>query len=215
MRNSAAQAGEWTSPLTLSIVVPCYNEEEVLPETLKRLEEFLERLMNPAKISRDSEIVLVDDGSHDGVGCTLAWVGSAPVLQRRRERAAGHEQARRRVAADAAAPRFTRGHLPDAPEARWQYLAVHAHRAAQRQCHRRGIGQQQRTQTTDCSGNHAVMARSHWRGCCASTSSSLWFNLSDPAVRGALYDSVAMSTFVGIDLGVDVAQNEPACKFAR
>lgn len=74
MRNSAAQAGEWTSPLTLSIVVPCYNEEEVLPETLKRLEEFLERLMNLAKISRDSEIVLVDDGSHDG---TWALIRSA------------------------------------------------------------------------------------------------------------------------------------------
>ena len=42
MRNSAAQVGEWTSPVTLSIFVHCYNEEEVLTETLKRLEEFLE-----------------------------------------------------------------------------------------------------------------------------------------------------------------------------
>jgi IS5 family transposase len=28
-----------------------------------------------------------------------------------------------------------------------------------------------------------------------------WFNLSDPAVEGALYDSCAMRQFVGIDLG--------------
>jgi transposase, IS5 family len=28
-----------------------------------------------------------------------------------------------------------------------------------------------------------------------------WFNLSDPAVEEALYDSVAMREFVGIDLG--------------
>ena len=29
----------------------------------------------------------------------------------------------------------------------------------------------------------------------------LWFNLSDLAVEEALYDSVAMSSFAGIDLG--------------
>ena len=33
----------------------------------------------------------------------------------------------------------------------------------------------------------------------------LWFNLSDPAVEEALYDSVAMRSFVGIDLGVEGA----------
>ena len=79
MRNSAAQAGEWTSPLTLSIVVPFYNDEEVLPETLKRLEEFLERPMNLAKISRDSEIVLVDDGSHDGTWALIRSVHETTI----------------------------------------------------------------------------------------------------------------------------------------
>jgi len=28
-----------------------------------------------------------------------------------------------------------------------------------------------------------------------------WFNLSDPAVEEALYDSLALRDFVGIDLG--------------
>jgi IS5 family transposase len=42
----------------------------------------------------------------------------------------------------------------------------------------------------------------------------LWFNLSDPAVEEALYDSVAMRAFVGIDLGVEGAPDETTvCKF--
>lgn len=42
----------------------------------------------------------------------------------------------------------------------------------------------------------------------------LWFNLSDPAVEEALYDSAAMRSFVGIDLGREPAPDETtACKF--
>jgi IS5 family transposase len=42
----------------------------------------------------------------------------------------------------------------------------------------------------------------------------LWFNLSDPAVEEALYDSVAMRAFVGIDLGIEGAPDETTvCKF--
>lgn len=41
-----------------------------------------------------------------------------------------------------------------------------------------------------------------------------WFNLSDPAVEEALYDSVAMRSFVGIDLGSEPAPDETTvCKF--
>lgn len=64
-RASAKPAGEGGSPLTLSIVVPCYNEAQVLPETLQRLNEFLERLIGIGKIAADSHVVLVDDGSRD------------------------------------------------------------------------------------------------------------------------------------------------------
>jgi polyisoprenyl-phosphate glycosyltransferase len=49
----------------LSIVVPCYNEQAVLPETLQRLGETLERLTGLGKIGGESEIILVDDGSQD------------------------------------------------------------------------------------------------------------------------------------------------------
>jgi transposase, IS5 family len=36
----------------------------------------------------------------------------------------------------------------------------------------------------------------------------LWFNLSDPAVEKELYDSAAMRSFAGIDLGVEGAPDE-------
>ena len=41
-----------------------------------------------------------------------------------------------------------------------------------------------------------------------------WFNLSDPAVEEALYDSAAMRTFVGIDLGTEPVPDETTvCRF--
>ena len=50
---------------TLYIVVPCYNEEEVLPETSRRLRAKLEQLMGSGKISPRSRILFVNDGSKD------------------------------------------------------------------------------------------------------------------------------------------------------
>ena len=49
----------------LYVVVPCYREEAVLPETARRLREKLARLMDQGKISRDSRIMFVNDGSKD------------------------------------------------------------------------------------------------------------------------------------------------------
>lgn len=49
----------------LFMVIPCYNEQEVLPETSKRLKEKLNTLIKSEKISPDSRIVFVDDGSRD------------------------------------------------------------------------------------------------------------------------------------------------------
>jgi glycosyltransferase involved in cell wall biosynthesis len=51
--------------ISLSIVVPCYNEQEVLPETLKRLGAIVNRLIDANTVSADSEILLIDDGSRD------------------------------------------------------------------------------------------------------------------------------------------------------
>lgn len=50
---------------TLYIVVPCYKEEEVLPETSKRLRAKVESLQAQGKISDQSRIMFVNDGSSD------------------------------------------------------------------------------------------------------------------------------------------------------
>ncbi len=50
---------------TIYLVVPCYNEQEVLPETVKRLTAKLISLQEAGKISDQSRMMLVDDGSKD------------------------------------------------------------------------------------------------------------------------------------------------------
>ena len=52
-------------PIHLSIVVPCYNEEKVLTETMKQLTELLEGLIKENRITSNSQIYYVDDGSID------------------------------------------------------------------------------------------------------------------------------------------------------
>ncbi|PGY08337.1 glycosyltransferase family 2 protein [Bacillus sp. AFS031507] len=49
----------------LTIVVPCFNEEEVLAETSAQLSSVLFELMEESLISIDSKILFVDDGSRD------------------------------------------------------------------------------------------------------------------------------------------------------
>ena len=49
----------------LSIIVPCYNEEEVLPQTIKTLEKVRLSLIKDNLISDKSSLVFVNDGSKD------------------------------------------------------------------------------------------------------------------------------------------------------
>lgn len=49
----------------LTIVVPCYNEEEVLPETTKELGQILNDLIDKKKIAPNSKLLFVNDGSKD------------------------------------------------------------------------------------------------------------------------------------------------------
>ena len=50
---------------TLYIVVPCYNEEEVLKETTKQLKKKLNDLIKKKVINKDSRVMYVNDGSKD------------------------------------------------------------------------------------------------------------------------------------------------------
>ena len=49
----------------LFVVLPCYNEEEVLGETSKRLLELYVKMISEGTVSPESKIVFVDDGSRD------------------------------------------------------------------------------------------------------------------------------------------------------
>ena len=49
----------------LYVVIPCYNEEEVLNETTKRLTEKMNSLIKKKVISKDSKVMYVNDGSKD------------------------------------------------------------------------------------------------------------------------------------------------------
>ena len=51
--------------LELTIVIPCYNEQEVLPETVHRIGAVLSGLVGRGKVAATSHICLVDDGSQD------------------------------------------------------------------------------------------------------------------------------------------------------
>ena len=53
---------------TMYVVVPCYNEQEMLPITTKKLREKMLRLIGDGKISANSKVMYVDDGSSD-----LTW----------------------------------------------------------------------------------------------------------------------------------------------
>jgi glycosyltransferase involved in cell wall biosynthesis len=52
-------------PKRLNLVVPCFNEEAVLPETISRLLLLLTDLTKRGLVSADSAMTFVDDGSHD------------------------------------------------------------------------------------------------------------------------------------------------------
>jgi len=49
----------------LYIVIPCYNEEEVLPKTIDEMTRVIDGLCNKRKIHPQSKILFVDDGSRD------------------------------------------------------------------------------------------------------------------------------------------------------
>ena len=56
---------------TLFLVVPCYNEEEVLNTTAMKLEEKMKALIGAGNISDSGKVVFVDDGSRDGTWAAI------------------------------------------------------------------------------------------------------------------------------------------------
>ena len=61
--------------MTLGIVVPCYNEEDVLPATCEQLLDIRRELVDEGALSTDSSIWFVDDGSSDATWSLKALTG--------------------------------------------------------------------------------------------------------------------------------------------
>lgn len=58
----------------LSIVVPCYNEEEIIDFTIGELTRLLDTFVKNGLISQESELVLVDDGSKDATWSIISGI---------------------------------------------------------------------------------------------------------------------------------------------
>ena len=85
-----------TTPVpSLAIVVPCYNEEEILPKTLGVLQALLHDLISKSKISDASKIYFIDDGSKDATWSLLkaAAVEHRDVVGIKLSRNKGHQNA--------------------------------------------------------------------------------------------------------------------------
>lgn len=50
---------------SLTFVIPCYNKQEALPETIKELVDIKNKLSQKSLINEKSKILLIDDGSSD------------------------------------------------------------------------------------------------------------------------------------------------------
>ncbi len=83
------------SSTRLAIVVPCRDEQEVLPETCKRLVGLLARLHAAGKVAAESRIYLVDDGSRDATWTIILDLVRArlPVVGVKLSRNCGHQNA--------------------------------------------------------------------------------------------------------------------------
>jgi glycosyltransferase involved in cell wall biosynthesis len=80
---------------SLGIVVPCFNEQEVLLETARRLTTLLRALMTDGRVAAGSQVVFVDDGSRDrtwelieGLATSDTLVGGIKLSRNR-----GHQNA--------------------------------------------------------------------------------------------------------------------------
>ena len=61
----------------LFIVIPCYNEQEVLPITAPMFLEKLNSLAAAGKISSDSRVLFVNDGSKDNTWSIIQELAKA------------------------------------------------------------------------------------------------------------------------------------------
>ncbi len=81
--------------IKLSLVVPCYNEAETLQNTHARLLGLLSGLMSTGRISNDSHVYYVDDGSQDQTWPLIQSLAAqdSPAIGIKLSRNCGHQNA--------------------------------------------------------------------------------------------------------------------------
>lgn len=82
-------------PPVLYLIVPCYNEQEVLPVTGKMFRDKLKELINAEKIAENSRVLFVDDGSRDNTWNIILRLSNecGLVCGIRQSRNRGHQNA--------------------------------------------------------------------------------------------------------------------------
>lgn len=81
--------------LKTAIIVPCYNEEGVVDDSIPTLTGLIEHLISKGKISTDSSIICVDDGSNDRTWDIIEDLSSASnhITGIKLSRNVGHQNA--------------------------------------------------------------------------------------------------------------------------
>lgn len=84
-----------TSIPSLAVVIPCYNEEEMLPKTLATMLSLRDSMIAKGKINQESKIYLVDDGSKDKTWKILAEeaANNSALVAVKLSRNKGHQNA--------------------------------------------------------------------------------------------------------------------------
>ena len=67
-----------SNPPSLTIVVPCYNEQAVIAETASRLQALLDRLVDAGQIQSTSRAMFIDEGSRDDTWRLIEALSSMP-----------------------------------------------------------------------------------------------------------------------------------------
>lgn len=80
---------------TLGVLVPCFNEAQVLPETASRLQKLLSGMRADGLVSNDSRVVFIDDGSRDGTWQKIEELSNeaADICGIKLSRNSGHQNA--------------------------------------------------------------------------------------------------------------------------
>lgn len=94
-KSAAKREGVSGEGARIGIVVPCFNEGQVLPETIKRLRELVMRLVASGKVHQLSQLYLVDDGSTDDTWSLIEAhsQGNPKITGIKLSRNQGHQQA--------------------------------------------------------------------------------------------------------------------------